>query len=528
MYSWEIAKRESETVIGHLLETAKVIDEPDFKDRPVETLYGLSVPRKTLLKDIEKAARRIIKAVRNNEKIVIFGHDDVDGVTSTYLLFDYLTRIGCRSHYYYIPNRLTDHHGIKESFIDSVRRQNYSLVVTVDGGVSSPEGIEQLNKLGCDVIITDHHLIPNELPEAYAIVNPKRDDCPYPDKMLAGVGVVYFLVVLISEQLSISLPDKYLFWAAVGTIADKASMTGVNRIICSIVFDNWSRMVDRPLSLWSNYIDGSSSDYFEKTSYITNLIRLLSSGRSSKGENAALYFLLSPDYKQRELVSGLMANKSEYEKNLARVRDMLSQQLQSVEDYLCFYHDKDNNIPFELMGISGNYICNRFKVPAIIFKEKDNVITGEAKAPENFSLIAALKYCEDLLIQFGGHLKAAGFVVEPSKLEVFKARFREYVESRKEQIESGKVIKIDAEVEKDELKNLRKIVSIFSPYGEKAGLPVFLCRNINSFKEFPELANFLENKKAKNSASPEQFLFPLDIVFRYNFNGKIAIIDTGV
>lgn len=521
MLEWKIAERSSDTLFGHLAETRQHLDNIDYSDCKTEDFFGFQIPDKKLMADLIKAAARIIKAVKNNEKIVIFGHDDVDGITATYLLFDFLSKIGSYSHYYYIPNRITDQHGIKETFVETANRNKYSLVVTVDGGITSAEGIDQLNSIGCDVIITDHHLIPASLPAAFAIVNPKREDCPYPDKMLAGVGIVYFLLATIAELLSVTMPDKYLFWTAVGTIADKAPMVGVNRVITKIVYDDWGRFIQRPVSLWSNYISQESNNYFEKSAYISNLIKFLSSGRDSQGENLALYFLLSPDYMQREVVAKLITRKQQYESEVLMVRKII-EYCSANDDLFYFYYDEEDKIPYTLMGFAGSYLSNRYKIPIVILKNKDGLIAGEGKCTDSFDMVAALDYCRSSLLQYGGHKRAAGFSLAKDKLEDFRNLFKEYAYSVKEQIDCGKIIKIDAEVKPEEIESLQDIVSLFSPFGEDAPMPVFLVKNIVLAEVFPTASVYTEKESLFSDEGKR-----MDVVFTFRSDGKVVIIDTG-
>ena len=153
------------------------------------------LPDEALFANIDKVEHRIRAALYENEPMVIFGHDDPDGITSTYILYNFLNSCGYQKHRYYIPNRNMEPHGIQAGFIDFVREGNYKLIVTVDNGIASLEGVKQLNALGCDVIITDHHIVqPEVLPPAYAIMNPQLPQCDYPFKQLAGVGVVLILI----------------------------------------------------------------------------------------------------------------------------------------------------------------------------------------------------------------------------------------------------------------------------------------------------------------------------------------------
>ncbi len=519
MFYWQVAPRKGESISEHLDKSREYLDDNNYGNGNHESFFGYKIPNKKLIKDVLKAATRIVKAVKNNEKIVIFGHDDVDGITSTYILFDFLDKIGSYSHYYYIPNRLTDSHGISESFINCVNENNFSLVITVDIGVTSIEGVNKLNDMGCEVIITDHHLISSSnLPNAYAIVNPKRDDCQYPDKTLTGVGIVYFLVSIISELLGITVPDKYIFWTATGTIADKGSMVGINRIICKVVFDNWQKMIDRPLSLWSNCISKKCTTYFDKNHYIYNMAKLLSCGRDINGENKALYFLLAPDYKQREVVTELFKRRSEYESSLTNVRKLLESISPENKDLFYIYIDEKDEIPLIHSGWAVNYMCYLFKIPVIYIKIKGSLVLGECKCIKPFNFVDALDYCKETLCQFGGHNCAAGFISSVDMLSSFRNLFAQYAETQKDVILNGKKIPIDLEVNKEDIPSLKNLIMNYSPFGEDAPIPTFLVKNIKIHQTMPDAVNF----SLKEYLPGENY----DVVFTYRCNGKMAIIDT--
>lgn len=513
---WSITERSSESLEGHLNKLKRMQDSYDYQGQELYDFYGYMIPDESIMKNLDKAAERIIKGVRKREKLIIFGHDDLDGITSTYILFDFLNRIGSQEHFYYIPNRLQEHHGIQEKFIEKVRNEGYSLVVTVDGGITSNEGVEKLNELGCDTIITDHHIVPENLPPAYTIVNPKQSGCPYPYDMLAGVGVTFFLVKMLSEKLHTELPEKYLFWTAIGTIADKAPMTGVNRILCKIALQRWFDIEDETLMLLHNY-NSVSEDYFSKISFINNVIKLLNNGREAEGENTALYLLLAPVYKKKELLSKLLRAKNEYEYGLSVVKKIVDNKLPENGVPYHIITDDEDEIPFNFLGWAANYITYIFKIPVLMIKRKNGNYLCEARCTEGFNLVKAFDYAHDFLDQYGGHIRAAGFLTSTDKIKGFLSRFNEFVESNREEIEKHRVLKIDAVIEDHELNSLAKILNSFAPYGEGANEPVFLIRNYR-------IERLLDNNYTillKNYTQGEHY----DIVFTVKPDGKFLILD---
>ncbi len=513
---WIIRERTASALSEHLQNLRSEIEQNNFSGAHLYEYFGYSLPDEKRMKDLEAAALRIIKAVRNGEKIIIFGHDDLDGITSTYILFNFLSRIGSRSHYYYIPNRLIEHHGIQERFIERVKRDGHSLVVTVDGGISSHAGIERLNELGCETIITDHHIVPDELPKASLIVNPKQADCPYPYDMLAGVGVTFFLVKRMAELLQETLPENYLLWTAIGSIADKVPMTGVNRILCRIALKRWFSIDDTTLMLCPGY-NMVKDDYFSKMSFLTGIIKLLNNGRESDGENSALYLLLAPVYKKREIIAELLPRKGDYESNLYIVKRYIDQYLPDSDDLFYIYHDKEDKIPYSLLGWAANYITYHYKIPVLMLKDKNSDSVCEARCTDGFNLVKAFDYCSEALDQYGGHVRAAGFLTAKSKIDRLKELFAEYVEKERAAINQHRVIYVDAIIEEGELSRLPEILNRFAPYGESAPEPVFLIENYQIEKLMDNICPL-----SFKSYTPG---ISYDIVFTFKPDGKYLILD---
>jgi len=250
------------------------------------------LPDEALFAHIDAVADRIRRAVFQNEPMVIFGHDDPDGITSVYILYNFLNSCGYQKHHYYIPNRNLEPHGIQNGFVEFVRQGGYKLVVTVDNGISAWDGVEKLKALGCDVVITDHHIVqPETIPSAFAIMNPQLPECHYPFKSLAGVGVVLMLIRYLSRIWEHPLDPASYFWAAVGSIADKVPMIGLNRIIVRYAMEHFGEVQDNTVEfLLRNYSRiNSLSDVNNFLQYVS---RLIANGREAGGQHTALRFIL--------------------------------------------------------------------------------------------------------------------------------------------------------------------------------------------------------------------------------------------
>ena len=422
------------------------------------------LPDETLMKDIEKAARRIIKAIRKKERIIIFGHDDLDGISSSYILYDFLDKIGSQFHYYYIPNRFIDNHGLQQNFIDVVSEKKIDLVITVDGGSSSFDAVEKLNEMGVDVIITDHHIVPEKLPNALAVVNPKQKDCNYPFDMLAGVGVIFMVIKQMTKILNIEMNKAYILWAAVGSWADKVPLHGVNRILVRNALDNWMEYEDESMEIFHYYYSINNS-LFSKFNFMTFLTRVLSNGRAENGIHYAMELLISKINKKK-FYDILIQEKIENEKKIEEVVKFCEKIVVEKNQKYFIYYDENDEFQYNLIGLIASIISSKYRIPVLIFKKKENQLLCEGRCTEGFNLVESFEYCKDSLIQFGGHFKAAGFVAEIEKIDEIVTKFQSFVELKKESILENKRIDVDIVLENiQELGNCIYLFPDFIPFG---------------------------------------------------------------
>ena len=461
------------------------------------------IPEISLFKDIELASERIIEAVRRKEKIMIFGHDDVDGITSTYILFDFLEKIGSQNHFYYIPNRLLESHGMKDNFVNKIIDEKFDLLITVDGGISEFEKIEIINSAGIDVVITDHHLVQGKVPSAYAVVNPKQADCDYPYNMLAGVAVTYFLVQQIAIDLNCELDLNYIFWVAVGTLADKVPLTGVNRIIIKDVLEKWFTFDDIAIETMKPYFV-TPLNFEKRMSILKFIVKILSNGRLPNGENLALSYLLVSQAEKEVIVNKLIFEQREHEYKLKILSNYLNSNISKPEGNCLLLQDSENKIKINLMGYSASYLTKRFLIPVIILKEREGMISGEGRCMEGFNLVEAFSYCSETLIQFGGHKKAAGFTAQESEIENFKDKFTEYVNKNLQNIELNKKINIDAVFSIEEMDKLDDYLQtdhfLLQPFGQGNSNPKFLLKNYQPERD----ANKIKLKKTNKKLEPNK------------------------
>jgi single-stranded-DNA-specific exonuclease len=444
------------------------------------------IPDINLFKDIDKAAKRILAAVRNRENILIFGHDDLDGITSAFILYDYLTTLGSENHDYYIPNRIYEDHGIQTSFISAVQKKRISLVITVDGGITSVEAVEKINQLGCDVIITDHHLVGKVVPEAYAIINPKQSDCRYPFNMLAGVAVTYFLIEKLSKLSDLPTKEEYLLWVALGTIADKVPLVGANRILVKQVLNDFSVQTENSEHI---KVIKNTAGVAEPNEIIQYLLKLLSGGRELSGEHKAMSWLLNPQNKQ--LLDELKEQWATYDEEIAKLKSKLEKLYPSQSELIFIYFDENNDIPHQLLGYAANYLTDKFRIPLVMLKEKEGGITCEARCQKGFNLVDMFTACRSNLSQYGGHKQAAGFTAKPEDLGKIKKCFTAYAEKKRYEIEKARELDSDAEISTDQLEELRYFleqeIESLKPFGQGNPHPIIKVKGFVPKRDLEKL-----------------------------------------
>lgn len=437
------------------------------------------LPDEALLPNIEAVADRISRAMFRNEPLVIFGHDDPDGITSTYILYQFFNTCGYQKHNYFIPNRNIEPHGIQQGFVDFVQERGFSLAITVDNGIASYDGVEKLKQLGCDTIIVDHHLIqPEQLPQAYAILNPQLPESQYPYKMLAGVGVVLMLIRYLATRLDHAVPPSAYFWASVGSIADKVPMNGLNRIVVRHAIENWEAMNDPSLEFLlrnNNRID-SPTDVFN---FMQTTARLIANGREERGQHTAMRFLLEQGDAKAQLFQQMEGQRRKWESELNRVFSFLDTITAGFEGNAFIYFDDEDVIPYSLLGTAATYVLGKLDIPTIMLKVHNDDIVCEGRCGEGFNMVEAFRHCKDFLKQYGGHVRAAGFTLETANYDGFLECYNRYLNENPSAISTGAAV-ADAEAYLDELDPATwESLEILLPFGQQNPEPQIRVRNTN-------------------------------------------------
>ncbi|MDP4182229.1 MAG: single-stranded-DNA-specific exonuclease RecJ, partial [Bacillota bacterium] len=434
-----------------------------------------------LMKDMEKAVDRIIKAVSGNERILIYGDYDVDGVTSSSLLFNFLKNLNANVDYF-VPDRINDGYGITLDTARKILDTGCTLTITVDCGISSIEEINFLNSRNIDVIITDHHECRDSLPDAYAVINPKRPDCPYPFKELAGVGITFKLVTAMCKKLELGrLFDEYLDLVTIGTIADVVPLVDENRIIVSNGLKELRNTSNIGLQELFKICNSKNEDI---TTWMVSFViapRINAAGRIGDAARAVKLFTTN-DMSVAKEVASLLNNENKSRQDIES--RIISEVIERIEADRELVNKKVMVLSGEdwhhgIIGIVASKITERYYKPCILLSSENGICKGSGRSIEGFNLFMALSHCEKLLDQYGGHEMAAGLTLKLENLETFDNMLNQYADKVMNEEDLIPRIKINARLLKNEI-NLKSIAELemLAPFGAGNPSPVFMCRRL--------------------------------------------------
>jgi len=393
-----------------------------------------------IMKDMEKAVGRISRAIRNRDKITVFGDYDVDGATATALLLLFLQRAGAQVDFH-LPHRLQEGYGLNIESVKKIHAQGTKLMVTVDCGITNTEEIYWAMENGLEVIVTDHHEVPEILPPALAILNPKQKDCPYPFKNLAGVGVAFNLIIALRSALrqegffpSGQLPNlkEYLDLVALGTVSDVVPLIGINRILTKFGLSQLTHST-RAGILALKEIAGIGGMAVDTIGINFRLApRINAAGRlGDAGETVRLLVSQEPE-EAREIAAHLNDLNSQRqrmeEKTLADARRMIESLAEGPAKKSLVLSSSDWHQG--VIGIVASRITEEYHRPTILIALKGNLGKGSGRSFDRFPLYQGLKACQTWMEKFGGHEQAAGLVIREECIPGFSEAFEEVV-SRK-------------------------------------------------------------------------------------------------
>ncbi len=476
-------------LISRILESRDIRD-PDLARRYLSpSLRDLHNP--FLMQDMNRAVDRIIRAIYQEERIVVYGDYDADGITSVVVLLQFLRRIH-RSVTYYIPDRITEGYGLNREAVERFRCEGVGLIVTVDCGISDCELIAYARQLGIDTVILDHHEIAGAIPEAEAAVNPNRTDCRFPFKHLAAVGIVFNFLIALRGTLrkegfwaNHPYPNlrEYLDLVALGTIGDIAPLVDENRIFVKIGLDLITE--DRRLGLSALKLASGIAHQVidsEKASF-TLVPRINAAGRiASAGEAVEL----------------LLSERQDHAEELARKLDGFNRKRQAMEkliytellDKVRDFLDSGERGPLVfaspswhpgVIGIVASKLVERFGRPAILISLHEGIGKGSGRSIEGFNIYEGLKRCESLLMSYGGHRYAAGISIREEDIDNFSLRLKEVLLNN-----GGPAIDFMASTTIDAQCSLTDITHEFlgqveqlAPFGSRNPEPILCVRNVS-------------------------------------------------
>ena len=436
-----------------------------------------------LMKDMDKAVGRILQAINDNEKILVFGDYDVDGTTSVACMFRFLKKIHIKENIsFYVPHRYREGYGVSKMGIDFAKENNFTLIISLDCGIKSVELIGYARSLGVDFIVCDHHLPDMELPPAVAILNPKQKGCNYPYKELCGCGVGFKLITAISQRLS--LPENeylcYLDLVVTAIGADIVPITGENRILA---YYGLQKLNTDPCAGIKALIElgGTQKKYSINNVVFIIAPRVNAAGRMDDATKAVEMFIEDDYIKAKEYAEMLHSDNTDRKEADSSITEEALAIIENDEILI----NKKTTVVFQshwhkgVVGIVASRLIEKYHRPTVVLAQSGDFVGGSARSVPGFNLYEAIHSCREYLIGYGGHFAAAGMTMLPSNIEAFSNKFEEVVSSIIEPHLLVPEIIIDAEIDfKNITKSFYNIITQMEPYGPENLRPVFITKNV--------------------------------------------------
>jgi len=464
-----------------LIASSRGYNEPDLLEEFLsdEAFFSFDY---SVMADLVLAAEKIREEIKNETKITIYGDYDCDGITSTALLYKVLKSLGANVDYY-IPSRSEEGYGMNKDSVKYLYNKGTRLIITVDNGISAIEEIEYANSLGVTVIVSDHHLPSEILPNAYAVVDPKRKDDVYPFKDLAGVGVAYFLAVAILGVEPEELLEDYGYLACIGTVADICSLTGDNRVFVKAGLKCLNSQNENSVAINMLVQRAGGMPYNISTSNLSFLIapRINAAGRMDTA-SVSMELLINKDQfilqETAKKLNELNENRQQTEADIIEnaKKSIFKNNLQ---------HDRiivaaSENWHEGVVGIAASKLAEFFGKPVVLLNIKGETASGSSRSVSGFSIFDAINSARDLLIKFGGHTAAAGLTLKTENIDAFRKAINKYAKGFSRPCNE---ILIDCKlnpqaIDVDFIENL----SILEPFGVGNPTPIFALMNMEICK----------------------------------------------
>jgi single-stranded-DNA-specific exonuclease len=429
-----------------------------------------------LLKDMDRAVERVHLALERGEHIAVYGDYDVDGITSTCLLTDYLRRQGAQVTPY-IPDRIEEGYGLSSQAVELLSGQGVTLIITVDCGITAIQETQRARELGVDVVITDHHECKEAIPAAVAVVDPHREDCPYPFPNLAGVGVAFKLVLALdAPERRRQLVAEYADLTAIGTVADVMPLTGENRAIVRLGLEAMAHTGRPGLQALIRQAGAQGKSLTATTIGYTLAPRINASGRMGCADLAAELLLTDDPARAEELARELCELNRERQSIEGEIYDQCVAQLDREGGIHGVIVLASEGWHQGVVGIVASRLAEKYSCPAFMICLQDGKGKGSCRSFGGFNLFAALEQCADLLEQFGGHELAAGFTIAQENIDAFRARMEQAVLARTGGAEMVSTLQVDLKLDDPGLLTQQGVASLsmLEPFGAGNPKPVLM------------------------------------------------------
>ncbi len=495
-----------------------------------------------LMHDMEKAVRRLNQAIQNKEKILIYGDYDVDGTTAVASMYLFLQRITDKNLLdYYIPDRFNEGYGVSYKAIRYAKDNEFSLMIILDCGIKEIEKINYAQSIGIDCIVCDHHVVGEHLPNAYAILNPKKQVCNYPYKEHTGCGIGFKLMQGYCMQYGLNQNYylDYLDLVATSIAADIVPIDGENRVLA---YYGLKKINSEPSVGLKKLLETAFSRRNRKIK-ISDLVfivapRINAAGRIEHGSKA-VQLLISKNEQEAEEWAKQLNDVNTQRQDIDK--QTLEEAIQIIESKENYTHNK-TTVVFKgtwnkgVVGIVAAKLVERYYKPAIVLTEHEGYITGSARGIDGFDLYSALVKCKDYLHQFGGHKYAAGLIIEKNNLENFMQAFENVVQSLVSEEHQIKKLYVDIALDLNEIDNkFLRILRQFEPHGPSNMTPLFLVKNVRDAGRMHEIGsghlkmNLLQNNMKEHHAIFYNGIEWYDFIKEKTFDCvcKILIDDNG-
>ncbi len=516
------------------------IDTPeaaqDFFNPDISKLYD-----PFLMKDMDKAVSRLSEAVIENQKIMIYGDYDVDGTSAVALLYSFLCEI-IGSDYknqveYYIPDRYTEGYGVSQNGIEYCRNNNFNLLITLDCGIKANDMVELAKQYGIDVIVCDHHLEGDELPDAVAILDPKRKDCPYPYKELSGCGVGFKFIQGYCQKYK--LPDQ--LWlsrmdlVAISIASDIVEITGENRILAHFgleIINKFPRVGVKSILEQAGiklHYPFKEETIFSRVISISDLVfyvgpRINAAGRMKSGRESVRLFICEDEEKSAAIGKHINTQNEQRKEQDRNATEDAIHTIRTSHEYV----NRKSIVIYNpnwfkgIIGIVASRLVEIFYKPTIVLtKSSDGLITGSARSVKEFNIYNGIDFCSELLEHFGGHKFAAGLSMKEENLEEFTERFEQYVSENLEESSYMPEIVVDLPLDLSEITPVFiNQLKRFAPFGPGNMEPVFQSNGVVD----EGAARIVGDKHLKARVLyPFKTVHPVDII-AFNQKDKLDII----